>query len=306
MAIYHLTVKHFSREPGHKAVAAAAYRSGQKLRDERYEMTHDYTPRKGVMHTEILAPESVPAWATDREKLWNEVEKIEKRRDAQLAMECEVALPRELTPEARIELVRSFAEEEFVKRGMIADISVHESRSSDGASNPHAHIMLTTREVGADGFGKKARAWREKENLLLYREGWARHCNQVLEAAGEPERVDHRTLDAQGILREPTKHLGKEASAIARNGEQSARAEEQISPVDRELNPFKEQLHERGMVDMYSIRGPEASWWDRTAEFVQQSAARVRGWYEAARQSLQRWRGGEDEGGQTPEQVPRR
>lgn len=260
-------------------------------------MIHDYTPRKGVVHSEIIAPTSAPAWASDREALWNEVEKAEKRRDAQLAMECEVALPRELSPEARIELARAFAQETFVKRGMIADISLHESRSSDGAWNPHAHIMLTTREVSADGFGKKARAWREKENLLLYREGWAQHCNQALAAYGEPERVDHRTLEAQGILREPTKHQGKDATALERKGEESFRLAEQISPVDRELNPFKEQLHDRGMVDMHSIHGPRASWWDRTVEFVQQSASRVRGWYETARQRL---RGAESEGGLVP------
>lgn len=204
MAIYHLHAQVIGRKAGRSAVAAAAYRAGEKLIDERAEKTHDYSRKGGVVHAEILAPGGAPEWVHDRQQLWNAVEAAEKRKDAQLAREIDIALPRELDRAEQISLVREFVQREFVERGMVADIAVHDT---DG-TNPHAHIMLTMREIGADGFGKKVRAWNDKKLLEQWRAAWADAANAALERAGVEQRIDHRTLEAQGIEREPQIHLG--------------------------------------------------------------------------------------------------
>jgi len=214
MAIYHLSAKTFSRSNGHSAVAAASYRSAEKLHDERTGKTHDYTRKQRVLHTEIITSASAPSWSTDRERLWNAVETSEKRKDSQVAREIEVALPRELNLSQNTDLVKEFVQKQFVDIGMIADISLHESEAKDGETNPHAHIMLTMREITLEGFGKKNRDWNSKEMLKLWRESWQESVNKHLEDAGEDERIDHRTLEAQGIERTPQIHLGKEASAL--------------------------------------------------------------------------------------------
>lgn len=207
MAIYHLHAQVISRSSGRSATGAAAYRAGVEIADERTGLVHDYTRKGGVDHTEILAPANAPEWANDRAKIWNGVEAAEKRKDAQLCREVEVALPSELTPEQMRDLVRDFARAEFVERGMVADVALHHVKSE----NPHAHILLTTRALGPDGFGQKNRDWNRKELLEEWRESWERHANLALERAGHEARIDHRTLAAQGIQREPTQHLGPQA-----------------------------------------------------------------------------------------------
>ena len=208
MAIYHLSAKVISRSVGQSAVAAAAYRSASVLTDERTGRTCDYTRKERVDHTEIMAPEHTPAWMRDRGQLWNAVEKAEKRKDAQLAREVEVSLPRELNREQQIELVREFVLAEFVERGMIADVAIHAPPAKDGEEQPHAHILLTQRVLTAEGFGGKERAWNDKEMLGGWRERWAAKANAALENAGRSERIDHRSLRDQGIDREPTIHHG--------------------------------------------------------------------------------------------------
>jgi len=197
VAIYHLSAKVISRKSGRSSVAAAAYRSAGRMRDERQGVEHDYSRKRDVVHTEIMAPENAPDWMRDRDQLWNAVELVERRKDAQLAREIEVALPRELDRDARLELVRGFVEREFVARGMIADVAVHEGRARDGLGQPHAHIMLTMRELTGDGFGKKDRSWNTPDVLIGWRESWAREANSELERAGSRERIDHRTLEVQ-------------------------------------------------------------------------------------------------------------
>ena len=125
MAIYHLHVKIISRKSGSSAVASAAYRSASRLHDERLGRDQDFTAKRGVVHSEVMLPENAPEEWTDREKLWNDVESFEKRKDAQLAREVEFALPREMTERQGIELARDFVQSEFVDRGMIADLNVH-------------------------------------------------------------------------------------------------------------------------------------------------------------------------------------
>ncbi|QVQ38612.1 MobA/MobL family protein (plasmid) [Pseudochrobactrum algeriensis] len=197
MAIYHLSAKVISRAGGRSSVAAAAYRTAGRLYDDRQGLEHDYSRKSGVIHSEIMVPENAPDWMRDRSQLWNAVEIIEKRRDAQLAREIEVSLPRELDRGQRLELLRGFIEREFVDRGMIADVAVHESKARDGFSQPHAHVMLTMRELTGDGFGKKDRGWNAPDLLLGWREAWARDANIALEHAGRSERIDHRSIDAQ-------------------------------------------------------------------------------------------------------------
>ncbi len=142
MAEYHLSIKHISRSTGRSAVSAAAYRSREKLYDERQGMTFDYTKKKDLAHAEIVLPANAPERWKDRETLWNEVEKSEMRIDSRLAREVEVALPKELNLKQQIVLVKEYVQAQFVDKGMVADICIHHSDK-----NPHAHIMLTLREV---------------------------------------------------------------------------------------------------------------------------------------------------------------
>ena len=203
MACYHIQVKIISRGGGKCAVSAAAYRSRDKLYDERLDMTFDYTKKKDLAYAEILLPENAPERLKDRQTLWNEVERVEKRKDARLSREVELALPKELNFEQQVALVKEYAQSQFVDKGMIADICIHKSDK-----NPHVHIMLTTREVSHDGFGKKVTAWNDKAELLKWREEWANIQNRKLLEAGHDIQVDHRSFADRGIDLEPTTKIG--------------------------------------------------------------------------------------------------
>ncbi|WP_331000142.1 Ti-type conjugative transfer relaxase TraA [Acetobacter garciniae] len=207
MAIWHLRSKVVSRSKGQSVVASAAYRAGEQLHDERYGQTHDYT-RKVVSHREIMLPEGAPDRLLDRATLWNEVEAGERRKDAQLAREIEVALPRELTTEQRLELVRQFIGEQFVSRGMIADFAIHAPRASDGSEAPHAHILLTMREVGPQGFGRKQTEWNSRTLFESWREAWETTVNTRLAELGHEARIDRRSYRERGLDMEPSLHEG--------------------------------------------------------------------------------------------------
>jgi ATP-dependent exoDNAse (exonuclease V) alpha subunit len=167
---------------GESAVAGAAYRAASLLHEERTGITHDYTRKRGVEHAEILAPEGAPSWVFDRETLWNTVELAEKRKDAQVAREIEIGLPVELSKREQIALARDFARREFVAKGMVADFGIH----LDNSQNPHAHILLTTRDLTSDGFGLKNRSWNDKRELLQWRRGWAEVINEHPAEGGSP------------------------------------------------------------------------------------------------------------------------
>ncbi|MGD9470860.1 MAG: Ti-type conjugative transfer relaxase TraA [Novosphingobium sp.] len=233
MAIFHLSVKVISRSSGRSAVAAAAYRGGERLHDERLDRDHDFTNKDGVVHSEVLLPEGAPKEFADREKLWNAVEAAEKRKDAQLSREVEFAIPRELTKEQGIELAREFAEAEFVEKGMIADLNVHWDIAADGQPKPHAHVMLTMREVGKDGFGAKVRDWNKAELVEQWRERWADHVNQRLAELDIDARIDHRSLEAQGIALEPQDKIGPAASRMGVRGLEAERIEEHRAVAQR-------------------------------------------------------------------------
>lgn len=156
MAIYHLSVKSISRSAGRSVVAAAAYRAGQELTDERQGLTHDYTRKQGVEDAFIVAPDGAD-WAHDRNTLWNAAETIEKRKDAKTGREYELALPAELDAGARKELARDFARELVERYGVVADVAIHEPGREGDNRNHHAHILTTTRTAGEDGLGAKTR-----------------------------------------------------------------------------------------------------------------------------------------------------
>jgi ATP-dependent exoDNAse (exonuclease V) alpha subunit len=205
MAIYHLHVKVIGRKSGSSAVASAAYRSGSRLRDERLDRSHDFSAKRGVVHSEVMLPENAPEARRDRERLWNDVEAVEIRKDAQLAREVEFALPREMTQAQGIELARDFVQAEFVDRGMIADLNVHWDMAEDGMPKPHAHVMLTMRAVDENGFGPKVRDWNRTKMVERWRERWAELTNERLAELDIDARIDHRSLEAQGITLEPQK-----------------------------------------------------------------------------------------------------
>ncbi|NMN07665.1 MULTISPECIES: MobQ family relaxase, partial [unclassified Novosphingobium] len=173
MAIYHFSAKVISRGAGSSAVAAAAYRSADRLYDQRLDRHHDFSNKTGVVHSEVILPDGAPEEWRDRARLWNDVEAVEVRKDAQLAREIEFAIPREMTQADGIALARDFVQKEFVDRGMVADLNVHWDVGPDGLAKPHAHVMLGMREVGSDGFGAKVREWNRTELLTHWREAWA-------------------------------------------------------------------------------------------------------------------------------------
>ena len=288
MAIYHMHAAVISRTCGGSVVAAAAYRSGEKLVNERTGEAHDYSRRDGVDGSEIIAPEDAPEWVRDRDRLWNEAEASEKRKDSQVAREVRVALPRELDPEQRRELVRGFVKAEFAGRGMVADVSYHDGNSG----NPHAHILLTTRELNSDGFAGKDRSWNSKELLSGWREQWAESANRALDRAGSRERLDHRTLAAQRdeaiergqtiraekLDRDPEIHLGKAAWMALRRGEgnertrrndwinlgnkareeERSRGKEMVLAIQDKIDGLRQAV--RQVIDRVRDRGPDRGW----------------------------------------------
>ena len=226
MAIYHFSAKVISRASGSSALASAAYRSASRLHDRRLDRDHDFTNKSGVIHSEVMTPQGAPDEFREREGLWNAVEAGEKRKDAQLAREVEFAIPRELTKEQGIELARDFVQAEFVDRGMIADLNLHWDIGADGQFKPHAHVMLTMRSVDENGFGAKVREWNRTEQLEHWREAWAAHANERLAELGIEARIDHRSLEAQGIALEPQHKIGPAAARMAGEGLEPDRLEE--------------------------------------------------------------------------------
>ena len=235
MAIYHLHVKVIGRKSGSSAVASAAYRSGSRLRDERLDRDHDFSTKRGVVHSEVMLPENAPEAWRDRERLWNDVEAFEIRKDAQLAREVEFALPREMTQAQGIELAHDFVQAEFVGRGMIADLNVHWDMAEDGMPKPHAHVMLTMRAVDENGFGRKVRDWNRTEMVERWRERWADIANERLAELDIDARIDHRSLEAQGIALEPQSQIGAPAKRIEDRGIEGEGNEADRAEMHREI-----------------------------------------------------------------------
>ncbi|MCX7749536.1 MAG: MobA/MobL family protein [Clostridia bacterium] len=214
MAIYHFSAQVISRGKGRCVVAAAAYRSAERLYDERTGLTYDYTKRRTEIESEILVPENCKPEFSNREKLWNAVEASEKRSDSQLAREINIAIPVELEKDQQKALVREYVKDNFVDKGMIADISYHHDKT-----NPHVHIMLTMREVTPDGFSKtKNRQWNDRNNIKEWREKWSEYANRYLEMAKSRERIDHRNYKERGIEKVPQIHMGPKVYNLKKKG----------------------------------------------------------------------------------------
>jgi ATP-dependent exoDNAse (exonuclease V) alpha subunit len=241
MAIYHLHIKSISRSDGRTATGAAAYRAGERIRDERTGVLHNHAHRVDVSHKEIVLPARLhgvePEWVKERASLWNAAERAEGRRNARVAREYEVALPAELTPAQRVHLAQTFARELADRHNTAVDLAVHEPRPAGDARNHHAHLLETTREIRAEGFGAKSgldmqQRTRQQRALPpaivefnLIRERWAARVNEALQAAGLSERVDHRSYQARGIDREPMAHIPYAAVQSERHGMRSEIAE---------------------------------------------------------------------------------
>jgi ATP-dependent exoDNAse (exonuclease V) alpha subunit len=272
-----------SRSQGRSATAAIAYRVAERIEDRRTGLTFDYAKRGGVDHTETLAPDHAPDWVFDRSELWNRVEEAETRKNSQVAREVRVALPAELTHAQRVELVRDFAQEQFVNRGMIADIALHAPGRDGDDRNHHAHILLTTREIGPEGFTTKNRDWNKVELLEGWREAWARDANLALERAGIEERIDHRTLEAQ---RDEALELAAEARERGDEAEELRETVRAVS-LDREPLPqlsagawqMKERGHEVGAVRAWHEVKAQAA---EVARIAQELASHVRDWLDRA------------------------
>ena len=231
MAIYHLSMKPVSRASGRSAVASMAYRAGEKLTNERDGITHDYTAKQGVEHAEIVLPEGVSAdWARDRSDLWNAAEFAEKRKDARVAREFEIALPHELSAEERLEVTREFAQELANRYGAAVDFAIHAPHDASDVRNHHAHVMMTTRQVGESGLGDKTYLERENKWLLAndlpttdmqlrdIRQRWEGIANERLAMAGLDIRIDHRSHMERGLEIAPTEHMGVHATQMERRG----------------------------------------------------------------------------------------
>jgi hypothetical protein len=209
---YHCSVKPISRSAGRSAVAAAAYRIGESLHDERTDITHDYTRRKGVEESFIIAPANAPDWTNDPERLWNAAEAAENRCNSRTAREAELALPHEVGMKGREQITRDFAEHLADRYGVAVMVALHEPSKHGDDRNYHAHILFTTRRMNGDGLGEKTRELDDKKTgvaeILHIREYAADLINDALEKTGSGERVDHRSFKDRGIDQEPTEHLG--------------------------------------------------------------------------------------------------
>jgi ATP-dependent exoDNAse (exonuclease V) alpha subunit len=229
LAMYHLSVKTISRASGRSATAAAAYRSAERIIDERTNEIHDYTRKQGVEHSEIVLPENAPDWAYDRNTLWNAAELAETRKNSTVAREFELAIPKELSPEQGKALVRDFTQQLVEKHGFAAEYSIHKDHEKDwqgrekGFEGYHAHILCSTRRLESLGFTEKTRELdggkSGREEVEYWREQWATTANEHLKNANIEKRLDHRSLKEQGIEREPTHHIGISATAKERRGE---------------------------------------------------------------------------------------
>lgn len=226
MAIYHFSAKVVSRANGSSAVASAAYRSASELHDDRLERDHDFSNKAGVIHSEVMLPEGAPERLSDRATLWNEVEAGEKRKDAQLAREVEFSIPREMNEQQGVQLARDFVKQQFVDRGMVADLNVHWDKAPDGSPKPHAHVMLAMRDVGPEGFGQKNRDWNSTALLKDWREAWGAHVNERMAELGLEGRIDHRSYADQGIALEPQHKIGPAASRRPEQGLEAERIED--------------------------------------------------------------------------------
>jgi len=298
------------RSAGKSAVAAAAYRAAERLHNKYDGVTHDYSRRRGVVFTDIILPSHAPKSFRNREELWNSVEKIEKASNSQLAREVEFSLPNNLNRKTQIQMVCRHVRSQFVEKGMCADIAIHDK----GDGNPHAHVLLTMRPLEKDGkWGMKSKRdyvldkdgqrirlksgdyktrkirstdWDDRGNAEKWHEAWAFACNRELERVGSERRVTNQSYADQGLLIEPTKHLGWEAHQIAKKGGRSRRNDEnhEIMRRNASLLQIRQELKELGGLEHQEIQRLENLEADRKKKLEFDKRAKL----EAERQKKQK------------------
>jgi hypothetical protein len=254
MAVYHLSVKTFSRSRGQSATAAAAYRSGERVVDHRTGEAHDYSKRKGVVRAQLVCVDGV-----DRETLWNKAEAAENRKNSTVAREWEVALPVELNDKQREALALEFSKEIQQRHKVAVDCCVHAPRRDEGM-NYHAHILTSTRRWDGKKFGEKARELDDKKTgeVEFWRARWAALCNEHLARAGKIARIDHRSYKDQGKELAPQPKLGPAAAGMERKGKRTnrgdlVRAAHQLNQEQSNMNHQirKEQARQRSINEYY-------------------------------------------------------
>lgn len=276
VASYHFSVQPVKRSEGRSVVAMAAYRAGERLRDERRGVDVDFSRRRGVVHAEILAPEGAAEWLLDRELLWNGVERMETRRDAQLAREINMALPHELDADEQLALVRAFVLEHFVALGMVADIAIHApvAEKGDDPRNFHAHVLLTMRQAGGGGLRRvKTREWNSDKMLSRWRTAWAERQNEALVRKGLSQRVDHRSLAVQRtkaiergdrvaaatLARAPEIHVGPKARKASRTQAPKSKARLVGRKLKKGKRPLRYDIIDRGSRREWNMRTLQAN-----------------------------------------------
>lgn len=259
VAIYHLSVKTISRSEGRTATAAAAYRAGDRIECDRTGEVHDYSRKRGVEGSTLFMPPGAPRALAQRGALWNAAEQAENRKNSVVARELEVALPSELDLVQRRALVSRLARELVERHGVAVDVALHAPGREGDQRNHHAHVLITTRSITAEGFGPKTREWDDRKSgtVDFWRERWAELQNEALAEAGIDARVDHRSLADQGIERAPTVHLGPTASAIERRGEQS-RISAQAEQLQRDLAARARQAAADLVAEAHELASAEA------------------------------------------------
>ncbi len=274
MAIYHLSTKPVSRSSGRSAVASAAYRCAVLLVNQRDGLVHDFTRKEGVEHIEIVLPDGLSAdWALDRSTLWNAAEFAEKRKDARVAREFEIALPHELSPQGRLKAARAFARDLANRYGAAVDFAIHSPSEHGDDRNYHAHVLMTTRQVGRTGLGEKTCLEHKNARLLAngmattdmqlrdIRQAWEGIANRQLQREGLDVRIDHRSHIERGLELSPTEHMGVHASQMQQQGMtvERGRLDDEAARQNAELIRQKpEQVltlisHEKSVFDRHDI-----------------------------------------------------
>ena len=259
MASFHLAVKTVGRSAGRSATAAAAYRAGVEIADERTGIVHDYTRKQGIEHREIVAPADAPDWVRDRSALWNAAEQAETRKNSTVAREYEIALPAELSADERRNLAVGLAREISERHGVAVDVAIHAPGRQGDQRNHHAHLLTTTRRIGAEGLGEKTRELDQKTSgeVERWRARFAEMQNAALERAQVQERVDYRSYQRQGIEQEATVHMGPNVVAMERRAEREAQREGREHVPATKVGQHNAGVLERRGLRQYIDRGTE-------------------------------------------------
>lgn len=210
--VVQLEAKIKQRSKNANGVEAAAYRAGEKLTDHSTGQTFDFSRKSDVNAARIFLPPNAPAWMADREKLWSAVEAKETRVNSQLARDLMLVLPIELSPRQNGTLVTEFVKDNLTRHGMVADVCLHGMQTH----NPHAHILITTRAISGNGFGKKVREWNDRRLVAHWREDYAKKINRLLEQSNDTQRYTHLSYQDQGLKKQPGRKRGPALDALTK------------------------------------------------------------------------------------------